>query len=142
MTNPGYLVPPTSVTYYATDRGAFHFDGFWRTDLSLSWNYKIYKKTQIFFRAVAGNVFNNQALQGFNTSVTTSGMASFNPFTTTPVEGVNWKKDSLSGRRPARAVTRRHATSVSRWGSASRGSASRSVLARVPAASRHPGLSR
>jgi len=42
-------------------------------------------------------VFNNQALQGFNNVVTTSGMTSFNPFTTTPVEGVNWKKDSLYG---------------------------------------------
>ncbi len=97
VTNPGYLVPPSSVTYYATDRGAFHFDGYWRTDLSLSWNYKIYKKTQIFFRGVAANVFNNQALQSFNNVVTTSGMTAFNPFTTTPVEGVNWKKDSLYG---------------------------------------------
>jgi outer membrane receptor for ferrienterochelin and colicin len=97
VTNPGYLVPPSSVTYYATTRGAFHFDGYWRTDLSLSWNYKLYKKTQVFFRGVATNVFNNQALQGFNTAVTTSGMTSFNPFTTTPVEGVNWKKDSLYG---------------------------------------------
>ena len=54
VTNPGYLVPPSSVTYYATSRGAFHFDGFWRTDLSLSWNYRIYKKTQVFFRGVVG----------------------------------------------------------------------------------------
>jgi hypothetical protein len=97
VTNPGYLVPPSSITYFATERGAFHFDGYWRTDLSLSWNYKIYRKTQIFFRGVAGNVFNNQALQSFNTSITTSGMTSFNPFTTTPVEGVNWKKDSTYG---------------------------------------------
>ena len=73
VTNPGYLVPPSSVTYYATSRGAFHFDGFWRTDLSLSWNYKIYKKTQVFFRGVVGNVFNNDALQSFNTTVTHGG---------------------------------------------------------------------
>ena len=97
VTNPGYLVPPSSVTYYATNRGAFHFDGFWRTDLSLSWNYKIYKKTQVFFRGVVGNVFNNAALQSFNTAIATSGMTAFNPFTTTPVEGVNYKKDSTYG---------------------------------------------
>ena len=97
VTNPGYLVPPSSVTYYATNRGAFHFDGFWRTDLSLSWNYKIYKKAQVFFRGVFANVFNNQALQSFNTAVTTSGMTAFNPFTTPAVEGVNFKKDSLFG---------------------------------------------
>ncbi|MGE5198646.1 MAG: carboxypeptidase regulatory-like domain-containing protein [Rhodospirillaceae bacterium] len=93
VTNPGYLVPPSSVTYYATNRGAFHFDGFWRTDLSLSWNYKIYRKAQIFFRGVVGNVFNNDALQSFNTAITTAGMTRFDPFTTVPVEGVNYKKD-------------------------------------------------
>ena len=42
-------------------------------------------------------MFNNAALQSFNNAVTTSGMTAFNPFTTTPVEGVNWKKDSLFG---------------------------------------------
>ena len=97
VTNPGYLVPPSSVTYYATDRGEFHFDGFWRTDLSLSWNHGIYKKARVFFRGVVANVFNNASLQSFNNAVTTSGMTAFNPFTTTPVEGVNWKRDSLYG---------------------------------------------
>jgi hypothetical protein len=97
VTNPGYLVPPSSVTYYATNRGAFHFNGVWRTDLSLSWNYKIYKKTQIFFRGVFANVFNNQTLDSFNTAVTTTGMTAFNPFTTQAVEGVNFKKDSTYG---------------------------------------------
>ena len=97
VTNPGYLVPPSSVTYYATGRGEFHFNGYWRTDLSLTWNHNIYKKTQVFFRFVTNNVFNNMALQSFNTAVTTSGMTAFNPFTTQAAEGVNYKKDSLFG---------------------------------------------
>lgn len=97
VTNPGYLVPPSSVTYYATGRGAFHFDGWWRTDMSLSWNYRIYKKTQLFFRGVVNNVFNLHALQSFNNAVTTSGMTAFNPFTTQAVLDVNFKKDSLYG---------------------------------------------
>jgi len=97
VANPGYLVPPSSVTYFVTERGAFHFDGFWRTDLSLSWNYKVYRKAQVFFRGVLANVFNNDALQGFNNAITTSGMAAFNPFTTVPEEGVHYKKDSLYG---------------------------------------------
>jgi hypothetical protein len=97
VANPGYLVPPASVTCYATDRGAFHFDGFWRTDLSFSWNYNIYRKTQVTFRGVLGNVFNNQALQRFNHTVTTSGMTAFNPFTTTPVEGVDYSKGPTFG---------------------------------------------
>jgi hypothetical protein len=42
-------------------------------------------------------VFNNQTLDSFNTAVTTTGMAAFNPFTTAAVEGVNYKKDSTYG---------------------------------------------
>jgi len=96
--NPGYLVPTTSVTYFATDRGAFHFASAWRTDLSLSWNRKVVGNAQLFVRAVVNNVFNNHALTGFNTTVVTTGLAPFNPFTSTPVEGVNWAKGPEFGK--------------------------------------------
>jgi hypothetical protein len=97
VTNPGYLVPTSSVTYYATGRGAFHFDSAWRTDLSMSWNYKVIGKSQLFMRAVVNNVFNNHALTGFNTTVVTTGLTAFNPFTSTPVEGVNYQKGPSFG---------------------------------------------
>jgi hypothetical protein len=90
--NPGYLVPPSSVTYYATGRGQFHFPGFARTDLSLSWNRKVVGNAQLFLRAVINNVLNTHALTSFNTTVTTSGMTSFNPFTTAAVLDTNFKK--------------------------------------------------
>jgi hypothetical protein len=98
VTNPGYLVPPSSVTYYATGRGEFRFDGAWRSDLSLSWNHKVVGKTQLFVRAVMNNVFNNHALTSFNTTIVTTGLAAFNPFTSTPVEGANWQKGPEFGK--------------------------------------------
>ncbi|MEI6666554.1 MAG: TonB-dependent receptor [Acidobacteriota bacterium] len=97
VTNPGYLVPTSSVTYYATARGAFHFDSAWRTDLSLSWNHKVIAKSEVFLRAIVNNVFNNAALTGFNTTMVTTGLTAFNPFTATPVENVNYQKGPAFG---------------------------------------------
>jgi hypothetical protein len=97
VTNPGYLVPPSSVTYYASGRGEFHFNGAWRTDMSLAWNHKIVGNSEVFFRGVVANIFNNQTLTGFDTTVITTGMAAFNPFTTKPVEGVNYTEGPAFG---------------------------------------------
>jgi len=103
VTNPGYLVPPSTVTYFVSGRGAYRFDGMWRTDLSLAWNHKMpgTPNAQVFLRAVVNNVFNNAALTSFNTTIIgRSGdttLAAFNPFTTAPVEGVNWKKGPSFG---------------------------------------------
>jgi hypothetical protein len=97
VTNPGYLSPPSSVTYYISGRGEFQRDNIWRTDLSLSWTHKLpqLKRGQLFFRAVMTNVFNHTRIDGFNTTIlgksTDSTLAAFNPFTETPVYGVNWK---------------------------------------------------
>ncbi len=98
VTNPGYLVPPSSVTYFVSGRGAFRFEGAWRTDLSMAWSRKVARGVQIFFRAVANNVLNNQALTGFNTTIVTTGLPGFNPFTSKPVEGVNWQKGPEFGK--------------------------------------------
>jgi hypothetical protein len=97
VTNPGYLTVPATVTYYVSGRGAFRFDGAWRTDLSLTWNHRVVGKSEVFFRAVMNNVFNNSALTSFDTTIVTTGMAAFNPFTTAPVENVNWKKGPSFG---------------------------------------------
>ena len=91
------------MTYYVSDRGAYRFDGTWRTDLSLSWNHSVpgLARSEVFCRFVVNNVFNNLRVDGFNTTIISrtgdSTLSAFNPFTETPVEGVNWKKGPSYG---------------------------------------------
>jgi hypothetical protein len=94
--NPGYITPVSSPTYYFSDRGEFNRDSLFRTDLSIGWESRLPRvpKARIFFRAVVNNLFNQQGIDGFNTTVQTASSNSkllpFNPFTETPVQGVNW----------------------------------------------------
>jgi len=105
VTNPGYLLPPSTVTYYISPRGAFRFNGAWRNDLSLSWSRRLPMRrlstAQVFLRAVMNNVWNNHRLIRFNTTIISrtgdATLAAFNPFTSTPVEGVNWRKGPSFG---------------------------------------------
>lgn len=101
VTNPGYITPPSSVNYYISGRGAFRFNNIWRTDLSLSWNHPLVARSEVFFRGVVNNVFNHQRMDSFNTTIQgprdLPSLAAFNPFTTTPVEGVNWQKGPAFG---------------------------------------------
>ncbi len=103
VTNPGYLAPPSTVTYFISGRGAYRYDGSTATDLSLSWSHSIpgWNRSEVFVRFVMNNVFNQHALTSFNTTVlgkaNDSTLAAFNPYTTTPVEGVNWKKGPAFG---------------------------------------------
>jgi outer membrane receptor protein involved in Fe transport len=103
VANPGYLTPPSTVTYYVSGRGSFRFSGFARTDLSFSWNHRVpgWSKAQVFGRFVVNNVFNHSTLTSFNTTIlgkaNDSTLTAFNPFTTTPVEGVNWRKGPSFG---------------------------------------------
>ena len=73
----------------------------WRTDLSLSWNHPLVARSEVFFRGVVNNVFNHQRMDSFNTTIQgprdLPSLAAFNPFTTTPVEGVNWQKGPAFG---------------------------------------------
>ena len=97
VTNPGYVTPTSSVTYYFGGRGAEHRDTIYRTDLSLTYERKIpgLPRARLFFRGIVTNLFNLHGIDGFNTTVLTkssdSTLAAFNPFTETPVQGVNWK---------------------------------------------------
>lgn len=96
VTNPGYITPVSSPTYYFSGRGEFTRKGIWRTDLSLGWERKLpgLPKGRMFFRGVVNNVLNLHGIDGFNTTVQTnssnSSLAVFNPFSETPVKGVNW----------------------------------------------------
>lgn len=97
VTNPGYVTPTSSVTYYFSDRGEFRRATIYRTDLSLNWETRLafMPKARVFFRGVVNNLFNVHGIDGFNTTILTkssdSTLAAFNPFKDQPVQGVNWK---------------------------------------------------
>src|SRR5439155_23664687 len=94
VTNPGYVTPVSSVAYYFIPRGDFRWDSLWSTDLAFTWGKKLTQrqKTEVFFRGVVSNVFNNAARLrgdiGINTRFNNTAFQAFNPFTTTPVKGV------------------------------------------------------
>jgi Carboxypeptidase regulatory-like domain/TonB dependent receptor len=115
-----------SETYYYTNRDAFRTDGFSRADFAASYNYGVgvgSRKLDLFIQAQVLNVFNQQDLCGCGGTVFVNGgnlqlsrvsggtqnqsiqtpvlnpttMARFNPFTTTPVEGVNFARSATFG---------------------------------------------
>jgi hypothetical protein len=119
VTDPGYLSPPSSVTYYFSDRGAYRFDDITRTDLGFTYAFVIPalgSELQFFLEPRVTNVFNESGQVGGNTTVYTSrtsgrGLVAFNPFTDTPIEcpqgaaasectalGANWQKGPNFGK--------------------------------------------
>ena len=109
VTNPGYLNPPSTVTYYFTGRDAFRIDDNYSTDLGMSLVFRTLGSLEIFVQPQVLNVFNHQNLDGVNTSVETrasqgsSAYAAFNPFTQTPTQGprgsgANWNYGASFGK--------------------------------------------
>ena len=94
VTNPGYENPPDSLTYYFGGRNAEHWDNVHRSDLSLNYGFFI-KSVELFFQGDLLNVFNEGARDGGITTINV--LNDFNPYTTTPVEGVDWEKDEDFG---------------------------------------------
>jgi len=103
VNNPGYADPPDTVGYWFTDRDAFETDDITRTDLALnySFNFNLFgKRIETFLQPEVLNVFDEQGVANLNlvetsvvTAADTTTLQPFNPFTTTPVEGVHWRKD-------------------------------------------------
>jgi outer membrane receptor for ferrienterochelin and colicin len=103
ITNPGYVSPPTSLTYYIDDRGPLRTDNVYATDLSFVWTKKLKGSFEVFFRGLVYNIFNNQAVAGSGSvdltvssnaspgSYTAASLPAFNPYTTTPVYDVNYR---------------------------------------------------
>ena len=110
----GYATPQggTRETYYYTARDAFRTEMSRRTDMALNYSYRVprSRSAEAFIQAQMLNIFNVQDLcacgadvfnngggvalsrigSGVLTPVSTPSLAPFNPFTTTPVQGVNW----------------------------------------------------
>ena len=99
MTNPGYLTPPTTATYYFDGRGDIRPDTIVSTDLSVNYVLPVRilgPKSEFFFRFVVDNLFNQATIDSPNETIlvnrTDSTLKAFNPFTETPIEGVHWTK--------------------------------------------------
>jgi hypothetical protein len=146
-TNPGYLNPSGDRAdgfwnYYFTGRDAYRTEGQKRTDLSVSYAYKIpgAKGAEAFFRGELLNVFNKFQLRscsgkvfqngggtdlakinrGVLTNANSAALAAFNPFTTAPVEGRTGRCARTSGRRSISSRGPRRGRSVSAWACGSR----------------------
>jgi hypothetical protein len=127
VTNPGYLTPPpaNATPYFYTARDAFRTQGQMRTDLGVTYAYRMPRAqaAELFVQMQVTNLFNQFQLctcgatafatgspgnaggvniQRINTAVlnsvtTPARFAPFNPFTTTPVQGVNWDYGPIFG---------------------------------------------
>ncbi len=107
VTNPGYVTPINSVAYYFAPRGSFRWDAVWSTDVAATWSKKIppASKADLFVRLVLTNMFNNAArMRGdinINTRFNNTTYQAFNPFTTSPVQGLNWDYSPTFGQPQA-----------------------------------------
>jgi Carboxypeptidase regulatory-like domain/TonB dependent receptor len=92
VTNPGYVTPPSSVTYYFTARDAFRTDDIKRTDISINFSKTIGGLVEVYIQPQVLNLFNNRGVIAVDTTVNSERnpgggtYATFNPFTTTPVQ--------------------------------------------------------
>jgi len=107
VTNPGYVTPISSVSYYFIPRGEFRWDSTFSTDLAVTWGKKLSQagRREVFFRGIVSNLSNNAARQrgdiGINTRFNNTAYQAFNPMTTTPVKGVNWDYSTTFGQPQA-----------------------------------------
>jgi outer membrane receptor for ferrienterochelin and colicin len=107
-----YSTPPATVNYYFSDRGAFRWDDITATDVSVTYNLPV-TKLNLWVKGDLINAFNEQGkVLGSTTLLTAANnacvqtvgahvgerCAEFNPFTETPVEGVNYQFGSTFGK--------------------------------------------
>jgi hypothetical protein len=117
VTNPGYLTPPAGdqTQYYFQGRDQFRTEGLRRTDLATNYTHRVGRggrNVGLFVQAqvinlfnqfqrcgcggsslfpLGGNITTNNIDSTIRTNVTNPTLySSFDPFTTAPVEGVNW----------------------------------------------------
>jgi outer membrane receptor for ferrienterochelin and colicin len=117
VVNPGYANPlqsTTTVDYFFFARDRYRTEAQYRTDFSANYKHRLAGRAEAFVHMEVLNIFNQFQLCGcggtvfnngggsdvrqINTGVQTratagaaSGLVVFNPFTETPVDGVNWR---------------------------------------------------
>lgn len=125
-TNPGYVTPPdgAATQYFYTARDAFRLEGQKRTDFATMYTHEVGvgggRSLDLFIQGQVINLFNQFQLCGCggNAAFTLGGNVQngtvdtairtnvshptlyqpFNPFTTTPAEGVHWAKNPTFGK--------------------------------------------
>jgi hypothetical protein len=106
VTNPGYIAPDTTHTYYFSERGAYRWDDVNSFDVALTYAFtpKLWGRSiEIYIKPEVRNAFNEQAQISGDTTTEDAfthptKYTKFNPFTETPVEGVNWGKGPNFGK--------------------------------------------
>jgi outer membrane receptor protein involved in Fe transport len=98
----GYANYPPYMDYFFTGRGAFRTENVSRTDLAINYSFFIGiggGQLEVFIQPEVTNLFNESAVVAVNASVSgpRQGMEAFDPFTETPIEGVNWEFGSSFG---------------------------------------------
>jgi hypothetical protein len=117
VVNPGYVTPPSSVTYYFSDRGGFRLDNITSTDLGVNWYAPPLRGVRFFLEGDILNLFGQQGLEDpdfIDKSVFTRRQTSclqtgsnerclpFNPLAgEVPREGVHWQKGPKFGQPTA-----------------------------------------
>ena len=98
VTNPGYVTPSTAETYFVTDRDAFHTDNVLQFDASINYAFKwsLWNRNfEVFLQPEILNIGDDQGVIAVNTS--TTRIRNWNPFTTVPVEGTNFRRGARFG---------------------------------------------
>lgn len=99
VSNPGYASPPSTVTYFYSERGAFKTDDVTRTDIAMNYTFRwnlFGKQFEVFLQPEVINLFDETAgdARSVNQAVldatNDAGFEPFDPFTETPVQGVHW----------------------------------------------------
>ena len=108
--NPGYATPLPAVEYFFEGRNPYRTEATYRTDLSVNYGYRFRAADalhpELFFRGELLNIFNQFQACGCGENVFRNGgiadlqtiatgvqlIMPFDPYTTQPVEGVNWRK--------------------------------------------------
>ena len=100
VSNPGYRSPPTTANYFFSERDTFETDEVTQSDISFNYTFKVSNRFEIFLQPELLNIFDEDAALSVDNTVFDAqtggadgaGLAAFNPFTETPVEGVHWRK--------------------------------------------------
>jgi hypothetical protein len=100
--NPGYVEPPSMVTYFFTKPGSFRTDDITRTDLALTVTFRVFRNVELFVRPDVLNLFNEKGVIAVDSTVLTARnspvLQPFDPFREEPVRGVHYQLAQTFGK--------------------------------------------